>query len=80
MEQYSAGAIILLCYNVTEKNKHRRFLYVALQDKRTAMKKYKEMFTELSITRAKTERELEELRENLRLAHHALQCLHHTSP
>lgn len=51
--------------------------YVMLQDKRAATKKYKDMYTELSITRAKTEREMDELRENLRLAH---QALDQTSP
>ncbi|XP_074511918.1 uncharacterized protein LOC141780548 isoform X1 [Sebastes fasciatus] len=47
-------------------------LQSAQRDKRNATKKYKDMYTELSITRAKTEREMDELRENLRLAHHAL--------
>lgn len=46
--------------------------YNTLQDKRNATKKYKDMFTELSITRAKAERDVAELRENLRLAHRAL--------
>lgn len=46
--------------------------YNTLQDKRNATKKYKDMFTELSITRAKAETDLDELRENLRLAHRAL--------
>lgn len=45
---------------------------VTFQDKRNATKKYKDVLTELSITRAKVERELDELRENLRLAHRAL--------
>ncbi len=49
------------------------FPYVTFQDKRNATKKYKDMYTELSIMRAKTEREMEELRENLRLAHRALE-------
>ncbi|XP_032392932.1 myosin phosphatase Rho-interacting protein [Etheostoma spectabile] len=47
-------------------------LQSAQRDKRNATKKYKDMYTELSITRAKTEREIDELRENLRLAHHTL--------
>ncbi|XP_042360941.1 myosin phosphatase Rho-interacting protein-like [Plectropomus leopardus] len=47
-------------------------LQSAQRDKRNATKKYKDMYTELSITRAKTERETDELRENLRLAHQAL--------
>ncbi|XP_059204085.1 myosin phosphatase Rho-interacting protein-like [Centropristis striata] len=52
-------------------------LQSAQRDKRNATKKYKDMYTELSITRAKTERDMDELRENLRLAHHAL---HQASP
>ncbi|KAK2833014.1 hypothetical protein Q5P01_016903 [Channa striata] len=40
-------------------------LQSAQRDKRNAAKKYKDMYTELSIVRAKTEREIEELRENL---------------
>ncbi|XP_028267427.1 myosin phosphatase Rho-interacting protein-like isoform X2 [Parambassis ranga] len=47
-------------------------LHSAQQDKRNATKKYKDMYTELSIVRAKAEREAKELRENLRLAHQAL--------
>ncbi|KAK5855837.1 hypothetical protein PBY51_007478 [Eleginops maclovinus] len=47
-------------------------LQSAQKDKRYATKKYKDMHMELGITRAKTEREMDELRENLRLAHHAL--------
>uniref|UniRef100_A0A3P8TYX8 Myosin phosphatase Rho interacting protein n=1 Tax=Amphiprion percula TaxID=161767 RepID=A0A3P8TYX8_AMPPE len=47
-------------------------LQSAQKDKRNATKKYKDMYTELSIVRAKAEREAEELRENLRLAHQAL--------
>uniref|UniRef100_A0A669CJE3 Myosin phosphatase Rho-interacting protein n=1 Tax=Oreochromis niloticus TaxID=8128 RepID=A0A669CJE3_ORENI len=47
-------------------------LQSAQRDKRNATKKYKDMYTELSIVRAKTEREADELRENLRLAHQAL--------
>ncbi|GAA6222069.1 myosin phosphatase Rho-interacting protein-like [Lates japonicus] len=47
-------------------------LQAAQRDKRNATKKYKDMYTELSIVRAKTEREMDELRENLRLAHRAL--------
>ncbi|XP_010747848.3 myosin phosphatase Rho-interacting protein isoform X3 [Larimichthys crocea] len=47
-------------------------LQSAQKDKRNATKKYKDVLTELSITRAKAERELDELRENLRLAHRAL--------
>uniref|UniRef100_A0A4W6E8W2 PH domain-containing protein n=1 Tax=Lates calcarifer TaxID=8187 RepID=A0A4W6E8W2_LATCA len=47
-------------------------LQAAQRDKRNATKKYKDMYTELSIIRAKTQREMDELRENLRLAHRAL--------
>ncbi|XP_008292033.1 myosin phosphatase Rho-interacting protein-like isoform X2 [Stegastes partitus] len=47
-------------------------LQSAQKDKRNATKKYKDMYTELSIVRAKAEQEAEELRENLRLAHQAL--------
>lgn len=43
-----------------------------LQDKRNATKKCKDVLTELSISRAKAEREMDELKENLRLAHRAL--------
>nr|CAG5930995.1 unnamed protein product [Menidia menidia] len=52
-------------------------LQSALQDKRNASKKYTDVNTELSSVRAKADREAEELRENLRLAHHALR---ETSP
>ncbi|XP_034567846.1 myosin phosphatase Rho-interacting protein-like [Notolabrus celidotus] len=47
-------------------------LQTAQSEKRNATKKYKEMLTELNVLRAKTERETHELRENLRLAHCAL--------
>uniref|UniRef100_A0AAX7TQ73 PH domain-containing protein n=1 Tax=Astatotilapia calliptera TaxID=8154 RepID=A0AAX7TQ73_ASTCA len=47
-------------------------LQSAQRDKRNATKKYKDMYTELSIVQAKAEREADELRENLRLAHQAL--------
>ena len=53
------------------------FPYFLSQDKRNATKKYKDVYTELSIVRAKAEREMDELRENLRLAHRALE---QTSP
>lgn len=43
------------------------------QDKVNAMKKYKEVLSELNLLRVKTERETDELRENLRLARDALQ-------
>ncbi|KAK9534594.1 hypothetical protein VZT92_007029 [Zoarces viviparus] len=47
-------------------------LQSAQRDKRNASKKCKDVYTELSVTRAKAEREMDGLRENLRLAHHAL--------
>ncbi|XP_029913774.1 myosin phosphatase Rho-interacting protein-like [Myripristis murdjan] len=47
-------------------------LQSAQRDKRSAAKKYKDIYTELSIVRAKSERDLEQLRENLRLARQAL--------
>ncbi|XP_038563122.1 myosin phosphatase Rho-interacting protein-like [Micropterus salmoides] len=47
-------------------------LQSAQKDKRNATKKCKDMYTELSVLRAKTEREVDRLRENLRLAHRAL--------
>uniref|UniRef100_A0A3Q1J570 PH domain-containing protein n=1 Tax=Anabas testudineus TaxID=64144 RepID=A0A3Q1J570_ANATE len=47
-------------------------LQSAQRDKRNATKKYKDMYTELSIVRAQAERKMDELRENLRLAHQAL--------
>ncbi|XP_029014847.1 myosin phosphatase Rho-interacting protein-like isoform X2 [Betta splendens] len=47
-------------------------LQSAQRDKRNATKKYNDTYTELSIVRAKAEREMSELRENLRLAHRAL--------
>nr|XP_020460519.1 myosin phosphatase Rho-interacting protein-like isoform X2 [Monopterus albus] len=47
-------------------------LQSAQRDKRNTTKKYKDMYTELSIMRARAERELDEMRENLRLAHQAL--------
>ncbi|KAF0033239.1 hypothetical protein F2P81_015529 [Scophthalmus maximus] len=47
-------------------------LQAAQRDKRNATKMYKDVYTELSIVRAKTSRDVDELRENLRLAHRAL--------
>ncbi|XP_047428451.1 myosin phosphatase Rho-interacting protein-like [Mugil cephalus] len=52
-------------------------LQSAQRDKRNATKKYKDVYTELSIVRAKAERDADELSENLRLAH---QALRETSP
>uniref|UniRef100_A0A3Q2QT58 PH domain-containing protein n=1 Tax=Fundulus heteroclitus TaxID=8078 RepID=A0A3Q2QT58_FUNHE len=48
-------------------------LQAAVKDKRNVTKKYKDVHTELSIIRAKAEQEAEALRENLRLAHQALE-------
>uniref|UniRef100_A0A3P9PBN6 PH domain-containing protein n=1 Tax=Poecilia reticulata TaxID=8081 RepID=A0A3P9PBN6_POERE len=48
-------------------------LQAAVKDKRNAAKKYQDVQTELSFSRARAEREAEELRENLRLAHRALE-------
>uniref|UniRef100_A0A673WGH4 Uncharacterized LOC115170694 n=1 Tax=Salmo trutta TaxID=8032 RepID=A0A673WGH4_SALTR len=47
-------------------------LQTAHRDKRYATETYKDIYTELSIMRAKAERDLGQLRENLRLAHKAL--------
>ncbi|XP_064843617.1 myosin phosphatase Rho-interacting protein-like [Oncorhynchus masou masou] len=47
-------------------------LQSAHRDKRYATETYKDIYTELSIMRAKAERDLGHLRENLRLAHKAL--------
>ncbi|XP_071752207.2 uncharacterized protein LOC139909143 isoform X1 [Centroberyx gerrardi] len=47
-------------------------LQSAQRDKRSATKTYKDACTELSAARAKAERDLDQLRENLRLAHQAL--------
>lgn len=44
-----------------------------LQDKVNAVKKYNEVLSELNLLRVKTEQEMDELRENLRLARVALQ-------
>ncbi|XP_056257779.1 myosin phosphatase Rho-interacting protein-like [Seriola aureovittata] len=52
-------------------------LQSAQRDKRNATKRYKDIYTELSIVRAQTERQMDDLRENLRLAH---QALDQTSP
>lgn len=42
------------------------------QDKKYATDKYKDIYTELSIVKAKAERDLGRLREQLQLAHEAL--------
>ncbi|KAM9472029.1 uncharacterized protein ACWYII_007586 isoform 1-T1 [Salvelinus alpinus] len=47
-------------------------LQTAHRDKRYATETYKDIYTELSIMRAKAERDLGHLRENLRLAHKVL--------
>ncbi|XP_056143613.1 myosin phosphatase Rho-interacting protein-like [Lampris incognitus] len=44
----------------------------AQRDKRNATQKYKDIYTELSVTRAKAERDVDQLRENLMLARKAL--------
>lgn len=69
--QYSVlGIMVYICNKMSSESTGRPCL--VLQDKRTSTKKYKDVLTELSITRAKADREVEELRENLRLAHCAL--------
>lgn len=45
---------------------------LCLQDKKYATDKYKDIYTELSIVKAKAERDLGRLREQLQLAHEAL--------
>uniref|UniRef100_A0A1A7XN87 Zgc:175222 n=4 Tax=Iconisemion striatum TaxID=60296 RepID=A0A1A7XN87_9TELE len=47
-------------------------LQAALKDKRNATKKYKDVLLELNVVRARGEREADKLRENLKLAHQAL--------
>lgn len=42
------------------------------QDKKYATDKYKDIYTELSIVKAKAERDLGKLKEQLQLAHEAL--------
>uniref|UniRef100_A0A8C2X0Z0 PH domain-containing protein n=1 Tax=Cyclopterus lumpus TaxID=8103 RepID=A0A8C2X0Z0_CYCLU len=53
-------------------------LQSAQRDKRIATKKCKSMYTELSITRAKMDRDTDELRGNLRLAHRSLDSIQHS--
>ena len=45
---------------------------VCAQDKKYATDKYKDIYTELSIVKAKAERDLGRLRDQLQLAHEAL--------
>lgn len=45
---------------------------MCFQDKKYATDKYKDIYTELSIVRAKAERDLGRLRDQLQLAHEAL--------
>lgn len=45
---------------------------ISFQDKKYATDKYKDIYTELSIVRAKAERDLGRLRDQLQLAHEAL--------
>lgn len=47
-------------------------MYVCVQDKKYATDKYKDIYTELSIVKAKAERDLGRLRDQLQLAHEAL--------
>lgn len=45
---------------------------MCFQDKKYATDKYKDIYTELSIVKAKAERDLGRLRDQLQLAHEAL--------
>lgn len=49
-------------------------LQAAQRDKRCATERCTDMHTELSVTRARAQRDLEELREHLRLAYKALEA------
>lgn len=51
---------------------HLSCLTLCLQDKKYATDKYKDIYTELSIVKAKAERDLGRLRDQLQLAHEAL--------
>lgn len=69
---------LLLCIKVSIQSNERTvpkcwtYLIRALQDKKYATDKYKDIYTELSIVKAKAERDLGRLREQLQLAHEAL--------
>ncbi|XP_053495226.1 myosin phosphatase Rho-interacting protein isoform X3 [Ictalurus furcatus] len=59
-------------YLKQEINSLKDELQVAQRDKKYATDKYKDIYTELSIVKAKAERDLVRLREQLQLAHEAL--------
>uniref|UniRef100_A0A8C7RA72 Myosin phosphatase Rho interacting protein n=1 Tax=Oncorhynchus mykiss TaxID=8022 RepID=A0A8C7RA72_ONCMY len=59
-------------YLKQEINSLRDELQAAQRDKKYATDKYKDIYTELSIVKAKAERDLGRLREQLQLAHEAL--------
>ncbi|CAB1311780.1 unnamed protein product, partial [Coregonus sp. 'balchen'] len=59
-------------YLKQEINSLKDELQAAQRDKKYATDKYKDIYTELSIVRAKAERDLGRLREQLQLAHDAL--------
>ncbi|XP_067286213.1 myosin phosphatase Rho-interacting protein isoform X3 [Pseudorasbora parva] len=59
-------------YLKQEINSLKDELQTAQRDKKYATDKYKDIYTELSIVRAKAERDLGRLREQLQLAHDAL--------
>ncbi|XP_018617285.1 interaptin isoform X1 [Scleropages formosus] len=59
-------------YLKQEINSLKDELQAAQRDKKYATDKYKDIYTELSIVRAKAERDLGRLREQLQLAHEAL--------
>ncbi|XP_070962390.1 myosin phosphatase Rho-interacting protein-like isoform X2 [Oncorhynchus clarkii lewisi] len=59
-------------YLKQEINSLRDELQAAQRDKKYATDKYKDIYTELSIVKAKVERDLGRLREQLQLAHEAL--------
>lgn len=59
-------------YLKQEINSLKDELQTAQRDKKYATDKYKDIYTELSIVRAKAERDLGRLREQLQLAHNAL--------
>ncbi|XP_047673467.1 myosin phosphatase Rho-interacting protein isoform X1 [Tachysurus fulvidraco] len=59
-------------YLKQEINSLKDELQAAQRDKKYATEKYKDIYTELSIVKAKAERDLGRLREQLQLAHEAL--------
>lgn len=73
-ELHAAQRVCFLCQRETEI-KPIRFSWVAIswfQDKKYATDKYKDIYTELSIVKAKAERDQGRLRDQLQLAHEAL--------